>query len=342
MPNMRKKSIQIIIALLISAIGLVIALRGVNLTEIGAALREVRWPWVVLGVGCMALSFWFRAYRWRMLLDGQLSVLEAFGLINIGYLISGILPLRAGDPARGVAAGMRTPVSVMAALSTVVIERTLDLLTVAIFLVLTLPFITVGDSVVAGLASGGAALTLLVVLVLMARFPEATESFARAILERLPLGDPERWLAPLRDILAGLRVLRSPRKGLGLLGFSAAIWGAVVVYYIVLQQALLFEAMPPAPLLTALTVTWATALGMAVPSQGGIGGYHAAARWALSLFGVGSALAATYGLLAHAISYLLGMILGAIALMVWGISIRDLSTKSQAVAEKETTNPCEG
>ncbi|NBD34752.1 MAG: hypothetical protein GVY30_01980, partial [Chloroflexi bacterium] len=225
---MRKKSVQIIIALLISAIGLVIALRGVNLTEIGAALREVRWPWVVLGVGCMALSFWFRAYRWRMLLDGQLSVLEAFGLINIGYLISGILPLRAGDPARGVAAGMRTPVSVMAALSTVVIERTLDLLTVAIFLVLTLPFITVGDSVVAGLASGGAALTLLVVLVLMARFPEATESFARAILERLPLGDPERWLAPLRDILAGLQVLRSPRKGLGLLGFSAAIWGAVV------------------------------------------------------------------------------------------------------------------
>ncbi len=321
-----KKALQIVVALIISALGLYLALRGVAFQDIGTALQNARWGWVLLAIPCVGVSFLLRAYRWRLLLNNELSVGNAFGLICIGYLVSDILPLRLGDPARAVAASIRSKVSVIAALSTVVIERTLDLLTAVLFLVITLPFIAAGDSAVAGLISGGAALVLLIALILMARYPEQTEELARAILTRLPLGDPERWLRPLRDILQGLQALRTPRQGIALGLLSLGVWGAVILYYIVLQQALLYGGLPRPILLAALVTTWATALGMAVPSQGGIGGYHAAAKWALTLFGIVDALAATYALLAHIISYLMGVILGASALMMWGISLKEITT----------------
>ncbi|MBN1486448.1 MAG: flippase-like domain-containing protein [Anaerolineae bacterium] len=328
---MKNKGLQIILALVISIAGLYFAMRNVKLSEVGTAIQQAKWIWVALTVGCMVGSFVFRAYRWRILLNEEVSVKDAFGLICIGYLVSDIMPLRLGDPARAVAASMRSKVTVMAALSTVVIERTLDLLTVVIFLVITLPFIAVGNSVIAGLVSGAVALVLLIVLTLMARFPEKTEELARKIIEFLPLGDPERWLNPLRGILEGLQALRSPQKGLSLFLLSLGIWSCVVLNYITLQYALLHEAMPAQPLLAALVVTWATALGMAVPSQGGIGGYHAAATWALTLprFNVSNPLAVTYAILAHGVSYLMGVSMGTVALMVWGISLKSLVSTSQ-------------
>ncbi len=322
---MKKKGVQILIALIFSVVGLVLALRQVRFQDLVLALRQARWGWLVVTTGCMIASLGFRAWRWRILLDDQISVAESFGLLNIGYLVSDVLPLRLGDPARAVAIGMRRPVTVAAALSSVVVERTLDLLTVALFLVLTLPFITVGDSVYAGLASGGAALALLLALVLMARFPTQLESLARRLLERLPLGEPERWLAPLRDILDGLQVLRSPRRGLMLGVLSLSIWAAIAAFQLALQRAMLYQAMPAQPLLVAVTATWATALGMAVPSQGGIGGYHAAATWALMLFGVSRSYAAAFGIVGHGIGYLLGVILGAAASLIWGVSLREIT-----------------
>jgi uncharacterized protein (TIRG00374 family) len=319
-----KKYLQILLVFLLSVGGLYLALRGVDFRTVGRALRTARWGWILLTPLCALGSFLLRAFRWRLLLDDKLTVLEAFGLINIGYLVSNIFPLRAGDPARAVAASLRSPVSAMAALSTVVVERTLDLLTVVLFLVVTLPFIAgMGNTVTTGLLSGAAALLLLVTLVLMALFPDQVEALARWFLERLPLGDPERWLKPLRGILEGLQALRSPRKGAALALYSLGIWAGVVAYYIALLYALL--ATPPPPVLAALVLTWTTALGMAAPTPGGIGGYHFAARLALTLpFGVSDELAATYGLLAHAITYVVGVVLGAGAMLLWGLSFQDI------------------
>jgi len=194
--------------------------------------------------------------------------------------------------------------------------------------VITLPFIAgIGDSATPGFIGGGAAILILVVLVLMALYPGKVEAIARWFLERLPLGNPERWLRPLRGILDGLQALRSPRKGLGLAIYSIGIWLAVVIYYIVLFQALpvLKTEITRSQILIASVVTWATALGMTTPTQAGLGGYHVAARLALTLpFQISLDLATTYGWLAWAISYLLGVILGAGTLLIWGISLKDI------------------
>lgn len=327
---MKRKNIQIIIVIICTLAGLYLALYNVDFSEVGSALQQARWGWVGLGALCMVVSFLLRAYRWNVLLDHKLPVLETFGLINIGYLVSDIFPLRAGDPARAVAASLRSPISTMAALSTVVVERTLDMITIGLIMVITLPFISgVSNAILPGFIGGGAAIAALVVLVLMARYPEKVESIARWFLERLPVlkKNPERWLKPLRGILDGLQALNSPQKGLRLALYSAGIWGSVIVYYVVLLNAFpqLTQDLTAPYFLIAAVVTWATALGMTTPTQAGIGGYHVAARLALTLpFGAPLSLAATYGWLAWAISYVLGVVLGAVALISMGVSLKEI------------------
>lgn len=326
-----KPTLQLFIVLLLTAAGLYFSLHNVNFTEVWAALRQARWGWTGLSLVCVLLSFLFRAYRWRLLLDNQLSLAETFGLINIGYLVSNVFPFRAGDPARAVAASLRSPVSVMTALSTVVVERTLDLLTIGIVMALTLPFIALsGDSLTPGLIGGGVAVVALATLVGMALYPDKVESLARAILERLPLGDPERWLKPLRGILEGLQALRSPRTGLKLALYSALIWGWVIVYYISIFYALpdLHTELTGVHLLAASVVTWATALGMTAPTQSGLGSYHIAAQLALTLpFAIGLELATVYSWLAWTGSYVMGTGMGAVALFLMGVSLKEIREK---------------
>jgi uncharacterized membrane protein YbhN (UPF0104 family) len=58
------------------------------------------------------------------------------------------------------------------------------------------------------------------------------------------------------------------------------------------------------PLSAAYVVTTAAVLGLAVPTPGGVGGYHAAVQFALTnIFRVPLAAATGVALLAHAISF---------------------------------------
>ncbi len=326
--NGKKKTVQWLLVITLTAAGLYFSLYNVEFSEVFAALRHARWGWVGASLLCAITSFIFRAYRWRLLLDDHLSLPATFGLINIGYLVSGIFPFRAGDPARAVAASLRTPVSAMAALSTVVVERTLDMLTIGIVMVLTLPFVALGgDSLLPGIIGGSAAVVAFVTLLAMARWPDKVEALARAVLERLPLGDPDRWLAPLRGILDGLQALRSPRKGFWLAVYSTLIWAMVIIYYIGLFHALpdLAASLTGEHLLASAVLTWATALGMAAPTQSGLGSYHIAAQLALTLpFAVGLELATSYSWLAWAGSYTIGVGFGAVSLLVMGVSLKEI------------------
>jgi hypothetical protein len=65
------------------------------------------------------------------------------------------------------------------------------------------------------------------------------------------------------------------------------------------------------PLSAAYVVTTAAVLGLAVPTPGGVGGYHAAVQFALTdVFAVPVATATGVALLAHAVSFVPISIIG--------------------------------
>ncbi len=328
---MKRKWLQIMLSLAVVGGGLYLALRDMDFERVLAAFRQAHWLWMGPAELMVLVSLLLRAHRWRILLDYAVSLPEAFGLMNIGYLVSNILPLRLGDPAKAVAASLRGPISPLAALSTVVIERVLDMLTIVLLMLVTLPFIVAGDLkdyLLAGLASGGLALTLLVAAVLVARYPEKVEELARRLLTALHFPTPERWLEILHHLLAGLAPLRSPRQGAQLIFWSLAHWGTVIVSF---QLALRAFVRTPPPLGGAVA-TWAAALGMILPAPGGIGAYHTAVQRSLTLaFGLPGETTLAYAFAIHAVGYLSGALLGAGALLIWGVSFKELVTRAQEV-----------
>jgi len=326
----KRNAWRIALALAFSAAGLYLALHGIVWAELFNALQQAHWGWIALAAVAMIIELLFRSLRWRILLKNRLPVGEAFGLIGIGYLVSNLIPLRAGDPARAVVAGLRRNIPAVAVLSTVVVERTLDLLTIALLLLVTLPFISSqsspANSLITGLVAGSLSLIALLGLLWLAFYPAPAEKLARTVITTLKLPQPDRWIAPFHNILEGLQALRTPREGLLLAGSSLGVWGFTLAYY----QIVLHAFTPTPPPLAGAVVTWATALGMVAPAPGGLGTTHLAMQQALVLFGFSSSLALAYAFVAHAIQYLAGIVIGAAALLLWGISPSQIKLDTSA------------
>ncbi len=341
---MRKRTIQIVLTLLLSALALYIALRGIDFEDVGLALSRVAWPWAIVTLVLILVTLVIRAQRWRILLGRTLSLQDTFGLISIGYLISGVLPLRAGDPARAVGASLRGPVTALTALSTVVVERVLDMLLIVLILLATLPFVPglqgylaegqVNEFLSFNLVltlSGLLAFGILLAFVLIAVFPVATERLARGVLQRLGITDTERWLRPLASVVEGLSALRSPKDGLAIGLWSVALWTTTTAYFATMMWGAR-AFLPGTSILMSLVAVWSSAFGMVFPATGGIGSFHFAVREALYWgFDVSRDLGFAYAVLIHALPYLTGIALGAVTLILWGMSLKSLVSRGQEI-----------
>lgn len=337
MKIVKKQSIQIILTVVFSILALYIALNGVDFTTVGTALTQIDWAWFILTFLLILGTLAIRAQRWRILLGNQLGWRDAFGLINIGYLISGILPLRAGDPARAVGANLRGSVSVFSALSTVVVERVLDLFIMFILLLMTLPFVpglqaylTTGQAndffsyqLLLSL-SGVLALGMLLVFVFVALMPKRVESILSHLLQIVKIKNIDKWMQPVHKILEGFSALGSLKAGLSVIFWTLVLWVVTAMYFTTAMLACQ-NFIPEASLLRGTVAMWASAFGMVFPATGGIGSFHFAVREALKWgFDVPRDLGFSYAVIVHAIPYLSGIVLGALTVLIWGISLRSL------------------
>ena len=321
----------------ISVAALILALLGVDPDEIRAAFAQARYIYLVpAGLSLLAYLV-MRSIRWRILLGPGVSLRSCFWITNIGYLVSNVFPFRLGDPARAVAVGLDGDVKVSAALSTVVVERVLDMLMVVLLLAASLPFIEeAGPLRNAGVLAALAAVTASVGLLVVALRPQWVRRVAAWVMARVPRLDPERWLTMLDGLLDGLAALRSPRRLLQLLVWSVVPWLFVVGYY----WGMLWAFLDRPPLVQGSFLSCAVGLGMAIPAApGAMGVFQAVARAALEVpFGVSEeqALAVAFG--SHAYQYILSNLLGLVGLAQLGLSLRQLRADA-ATLEAEEHSP---
>jgi uncharacterized protein (TIRG00374 family) len=308
-----KQRWQVIIGVVISAVALVLALIGIDVRRVAETLARADYRYLVPATGAVVAYLLARAVRWRVLLGPQVSLARSFWVTNIGYLVSNVLPFRLGDPARAVVIGRGGEVSIAAALSTVVVERVLDMLTVVAMLGGVAPFVAgSGEAVNAGIVAGAVAVAAAAVLLLMAFRPQWGQRAVRWTLARIPRLNAERWARVFDGLFDGLAPLRSGRRGLALLLWSAIAWAFVVLTYWALLRA--FVTRPPwlaAPFLVCIL-----GLGMAIPSSpSAVGVFHAIARYGLTIpFGVPTEEAVTAAFAIHAYQYILVAILGLVGL----------------------------
>jgi glycosyltransferase 2 family protein len=136
------QTIKFIAFLAVGVLLLMLAFSNVNFNRLAADLKEANYYWLLLSVLFGFIAYVSRARRWVLLINplGYHPTLKnSFYALMTGYLANLALP-RIGEITRCVALGKKEKIPVDQLIGTVVVERTIDflsLMTIMIFLIIT-------------------------------------------------------------------------------------------------------------------------------------------------------------------------------------------------------------
>jgi uncharacterized protein (TIRG00374 family) len=266
----------------------------------------------VLAALLVLLTILMRGIRWGILFYPRtgLSLGNRLGALNLSYSVNNLIPARVGEVVRAFAIRESERVSVAHALSTILVERTLDTLTVIGILVITLPFIDAPAWAQWPMLFLG--LGVLGLAALLAGLSAARELALRLVDWGARLL-PERFRAPVVEAadaaIEGFGTLRNPLVLAQALAWSIGSWMVSALFIYAALRAFGMDL----PFSAGMFVMAATSLGMIVPaSPGYIGVYHAIAIESLvNVFDADRNAAASFALVSHAMMYVLPMIIAA-------------------------------
>lgn len=319
------KSARFWIGLVISAVCLYFAFQGIQFDKLFEALVGIDWWWMSVATLVFFVSYAGRVFRWQLLFYPQKPRwLKTFYALNIGYLLSNLLPARLGDLVRAYWLGEVENVSKARTLSTVVVERLSDGLTVVLLLAVTALFVPnipdearQGALVTAVLGIGG------VLFLLGLSFQKARGmDVLRRLAAPIPfLRAPRLWRA-LESLIDGFAILRSPREIIGVALWAIFVWVTGGAIYWIVMRAMNLEASVAAAFLVMLV----TSLVVVVPSSPGyIGVFHATAVFVLTtVFGVEKSAALSYAVVVHAFTYIWLIIFGIYSMWHEGLTYQKL------------------
>jgi len=329
----RRRLLSAVLGTVVAVVLVLWALRGVHFDEVMRHLRDARPVPLLAAVVIATLTYPIRMLRWRLLLrstDGRpLPVAPLWHAVAIGFMANNILPFRAGELVRLLAASRLAGARFSTVLSSVAVERIFDGLAVVLLLSLSLlasdlpPDVAVGGMSVrhAAQVAGVLGVVALAAALLVVAFPLGAERVVRRLLPPGRLAD--RIVGLIEGIRHGLAVLRSPSLLAGTIAWSLVLWLTTGLAFYVAFKAFGI----PVGFLGALLMQGILVFGITVQlTPGFLGQFEAAIVAALALFLVPRDLASTYAIAYHATTFLPIILLGAWSLARTPVALSELRT----------------
>jgi uncharacterized protein (TIRG00374 family) len=292
-------------------IGLIILLlRSVDLGQLGNAFGQVDYLYLTLALLVFAVNLLLKVPRWALLFGDDAPGFDTlFGAINVGYAVNALLPARLGDLVRAYWVRDRAGLPMVRTLSTIAVERVADGVTVLLLFLILAPTVTLPPSLHGSALGAGLVFALALVAMLLLAFSSTRENRFSRFLATI---EPGRWgivTRVIRQVVAGLRELRSPRTVVLLIVYTAIIWGAnaLLLWLVILAFHL------HAPFTAGVLGNSVVSLGMTVPSTPGyIGVFDYLIVVTLGLYGIRRTPALAAALVFHAIAFVPVTIIGII------------------------------
>lgn len=331
---MKSNKKQLWIGIGISAICIIAIFWVIEPREIWEALKTVRVGYLFwMGLGLVVFLV-IRAMRWQFMLGRNVSWWQVFHIQNIGYMLNMVLPFRIGDIGRAVLIGNVPPATLAGGVSTMVVERMLDML----FIIVLMPFtLATVDTLPLWMQNGArafgfASIAGILVLVIAANQRPLTTRITTAVFERIPRLNTQSWLKRVEELLDGLDSLTHFKDGLILGGLSVLVWGPILFAY---YMGLLAVGITVTPLHAGFVVC-ASALSVALPSSPGqIGIFHAAVIGALQVLGQPEGTSASFAIVYHALNLTTMVVMGLIGLSGIGSTFANVVETAQRFAQRE-------
>ena len=348
---MRKKHIHLLIGVVIIALSLFYAFRGVKFDELLNAFTSVHYFYVLPAIFMVLVSFLLRAIRWRYLIRPvkEVKTTELLSPLMVGFMAN-MLPARAGEFVRAYLLSKKVSISLSSSLATIFIERLFDLFLVLFLLVWVLLFMP--DAITSGNAGGAHELsdkikifgkfsfTLFLFIFLFSALLQFKNNWAMTIIRIFIKPFPPKWrektITLVNSFAEGLNIIRDKRGFIATIFLSFIIWISFALTYYLLYMGFGIETMLPViSSLVILCLIIAVFITVA-PTPGFLGSYHLACVATLhGVFGIQKAVALSYGIVAWLVAMGPTIIIGAIFAIKENISFSEFSSNK----EKTTKQP---
>lgn len=320
---MKKNIIQVLKFLAFFLVGLLLlwlAFRNIKFTDLGKGLREAKYIWLIISVSCAFLAYLSRARRWVLLINPlgyNPTYKNTFYSMMTGYLANMALP-RIGEVSKCVALGKKEKIPVDQLIGTVVIERTIDFLSLLVIMVLMIfidgkivgPFIVdnvyhpiqqkvsdiFGAAWIFWLILSFSGVLILVLLILFRKKLRKIRFFSKIF-------------DTAKGIIQGLNTITIIKRKWEFLFHTVFIW----VNYTIMTWVVVFAVKSTShlDLSDGIFLLVIGGLGMSAPVQSGLGAFHfIVSRALMVVYGISLEDSMVYAILSHESQLVFGAVIG--------------------------------
>jgi glycosyltransferase 2 family protein len=312
-----KQALKYLISLGLAAALLWYTLKDYNWASNWAQIQNANWLWVIVAAFFTLLAHISRAIRWRMLLQPlgfTPTVVNTTLAVCMGYFANYLLP-RLGEVTRCGSLQTTEAIPLQKSLGTVVTERLVDVL--ILLGIFALNFLLEFDRLSAYFISffkksQSTAIPIWVYLIIAFLFSVICLFVFRKKIVQLSVF--QKFITVFKGFAEGLTSISKLQNPVAFIGHSLFIW---LCYY--LSTYFTFFALPQTSglgPLAALSTLTSGAVGVAAPTPGGLGTYHALVSKLLTLYGLSPDAGKTLAIFAHGSQMAITIVFGLVSL-IW-------------------------
>jgi uncharacterized protein (TIRG00374 family) len=335
-----------LLGFLLAAFFLYLFLRNIDPGQLWNAVKRGDPYWLLFSAALAFFNYLFRAFRWKFFFEPikETGIGNLFKTTVIGFAVNTIFPAKIGEIVRPYLLAKKENISKSASMATVVLERVFDSASILFMLMIYLVFLvrpsqlsSEAQSFLSELNRAGIVLfALILTLVFFLYYLKTRPVVVRRIISKVERVLPKKMSHSIDDILdsfiQGLAILHDPKILWKITYYSILFWFLICVGFWASVRAYV----PGFDLTATFLVMPLLAIGIAVPTPGGVGSYHFACQIGLTLFfDVSEAEAAAVALVSHAIVFIPMTIVGVIFLWQEGLSTTNLQKMTE---EKKVEN----
>ena len=312
--------LKYIVLLSLAGVLLWLSFREVKWESFVNGIKDADWRWIGLSMIVSVLAFLIRALRWRLImlpLGKPVSRMDSWHGINVGYITNFALP-RAGELARCGVISKRTGLPFETVAGTVVLERSIDMLSLLIVSAGVMLFFWdsfggfIDKQILSSLEdkfSTELIITGFVILIASAIFLYMIWRYRKShpLLAKI--------VKIVKGIIAGLSSgFKMPQKWTFII-YTVLLWVCywLMSYFTILAFNNLNTGLGADD---ALFLMMVGSFGWVIPVQGGIGAYHLIISLALlSVYGISQTTGVIFATISHGAQTITMLIFGALSLL---------------------------
>jgi len=314
---------------LAGAVIFAVIIQGVNLSNLVQKITNATPEWIIISISVYLAVFVIRAARWKIILANKSKFSSLFHIFQIGYLLNNVFPFHIGEVIRAVILKEKEKVEVGYGLSSIVVERIMDIvaiLALAIVMTALIPAAQGSHQLLSGTIKSVAIVFTLAItaIVIFAARPHFLVKFLDYTARARRLAKiSNRMKALVLDVANGLQIMSKKRGNFAAafaLTFLSWVVNFIGIYF--LFTAVGFYV---SPLVIFLGFLGTTVLLVFPSTPGYIGtyeGFWVATFFALGITQVDEVLAV--GILSHIVSVALSTCLGAVGLLALKLTFGDV------------------